>query len=168
MPKYDIGAQIRQIVEQEKEQIQMVALQTVWAVLNRNKSLYTRKLRSLVLTEYYNAFAESEYYDRTMQFMKSAYCRPVHSEGGYGLEVGFDGASVVFLPPTKRGNFASYGSFPKTKGGDFTPLTEEQKDSLLDRLQERGHIIELFAEWFNEDFETKYNAALQQRLRALK
>lgn len=158
----NIEAIIKNAVKQKEQEISSIAEDTMWAVLTRNKSYYTRQLRSFVDQLYYGQFAPSEYYDRTGMFKNSAFCKPYREGKKMGLEVGFDTDKLYFVTPSVKGNFASYGSF--VAGGGYEPLSDEGKEGVVEQLDNRAHIIETFCDWFNEDFNDKFNSLLNQRL----
>lgn len=158
----NIEAIINNAVKQKEQEIAQIAEDTMWAVLNRNKSYYTRQLRSFVDQLYYGQFAPSEHYDRTGMFKNSAYCKPYREGKIMGLEIGFDTNKLYFVKPTVTGYYASYGSF--AEGGGYEPLSEAGKEWVVDQLEGRAQIIEAFTDWFNDDFNDKFNTLLSQRL----
>ena len=161
----NIEAIINNAVKQKEQEIAQIAEDTMWAVLNRNKSYYTRQLRSFVDQLYYGQFAPSDSYDRTGMFKNSAYCKPYREGKIMGLEIGFDTNKLYFVFPSVKGNYASYGSFvPKEKGGGYEALSEAGKEWVVDQLEGRAQIIEAFTDWFNDDFNDKFNTLLSQRL----
>lgn len=159
---------INNAVKEEKNEIKLITEQTVWEVLNRNKSWYTRKLRSLVLDNYYrvyNPFGENQYYERTMQFMRSAYCKPIQENGRASLEVGFEEQRIGYVAPAQPGFFASYGSFVAGGKGNTEPVSDALKTWIVSQLVEKSNVLEIFWEWFNEDFNKKFDALLAKNLK---
>ena len=102
MQLQNFAKEMEKFVNDKGKEIQQIAESTAEAVLRRNKSYYTRKLRSLIMQLYYNHFAESEYYDRTYQFAKNATCNIVRTATGWGIEISFNAGSVVMFAPEKK------------------------------------------------------------------
>lgn len=165
MQLQNFAKEMEKFVNDKGKEIQQIAESTAEAVLRRNKSYYTRKLRSLIMQLYYNHFAESEYYDRTYQFAKNATCNIVRTATGWGIEISFNAGSVVMFAPEKKGNYYSYGySWGERKG---EPIGQSLIEDIYANLDEQAQISKTFLEWFEEDFEIKFDTLLSQRIAKL-
>lgn len=161
----DLQKQMQKTLNSIEKETKKIANQTVAAVLNRNKSKYTSKLRSLIDTEFYNRYAESEYYDRTYQFRKLARCIP-HIEGNnFSLEIFFDTDNIVVYEPVQKGNYYSYAYTWGENVGGF--IGEEAVQSLYEGFLNRADILDKFMEWFEDDFQNKFETLFNQRIQSL-
>lgn len=161
----DLQKQMQKTLNSIEKETKKIANQTVVAVLSRNKSKYTSKLRSLINTEFYNKYAESEYYDRTYQFRKLARCIP-HIEGNnFSLEIFFDTDNIVVYEPVQKGNYYSYAYTWGENAGGF--IGEEAVQSLYEGFLNRADILDKFMEWFEDDFQNKFETLFNQRIQSL-
>ena len=161
----DLQRQMQKAVNDITQETKKLANQTVATVLHRNQSTYTRKLRSLIDTEFYNKYAESEYYDRTYQFRKLARCIP-HTEGNNcSLEIFFDIDNIVVYEPMQKGNYYSYAYTWGANAGNF--IGEETVQNLYEGFLNRADILDKFMEWFEEDFQRKFETLFNQRIQYL-
>ena len=156
---------LQQKIKQIEKEAKTLANQTAKAVLNRNKSVYTNKLRSLIDTEFYNRYSESEYYDRTYQFRKRAYCKPNIEGNNFSLEIFFDTGNMVVYEPVQKGNFYSYAYSWGSREGSF--IGEEAVQDLYEGFLNRTDILDKFMEWFEDDFQNKFEALFSQRIQSL-
>lgn len=161
----DLQKQLQGAIKNIEKQTQTLANQTAKAVLNRNKSFYTSKLRSLIDSEFYQRYGESDYYERTYQFRKLAHCVP-HTEGNnFSLEIWFDTDNVIVYEPSRKGQLYSYAYSWGENKGEY--VGEDFVNELYGGFLERTDILEKFMEWFEDDFQTKFEVLFNQRISRL-
>lgn len=157
----NISTELDKIIKDINAQIEKEAYSTLHEVLQEIKPLAQKKIEEIILEKFYNnpMLPESEYYDRTMQFLKAVEVKTTQGGGYYTMSLYYNLNELHPSAPASSHKFWSYAySYGRHGSLVGTPLSGTMKlmvvDNILDRINSYNFetVEEAFQNWVEDTF----------------
>lgn len=169
MANLNVQQQLRQRVQEIERSAKITANQTIWQTLKEIEPLAQAKLREIILERFYSVRPESEWYDRTYQFLNCGLVKPSQGGGHYVMQIWFDTTQLEARSPLTSSSEDKHmlWSYAYSYGNSLvgTPLDLAEKQQLVDEWDETYGISEAFEEWFTEEFPELFEKNFSIQLR---
>lgn len=157
----NISAQLNNIINDVNRKLEAEANASLGEALKEIKPLAQAKIKEIILEKFYNnsAIPESEWYDRTMQFVDALEVQITQGGGHYTLSLYYNLNALNPMPPQQPHKFwsyaYSYGGHGSLVGKPLEGTTKLMVvDEILDRINSYNYesVEEAFQNWVEDTF----------------